>query len=80
MLILFDFECIKCNHREEKLVKRDVRHADCPECGGKMIRVISPVRCKLDGTSGDFPGEAMKWERQHEKAGRQPSETHPNGW
>ena len=79
-LILFDFECIKCNHREEKLVQSDVRHADCPQCSGKMIRVVSPVRCKLEGHSGHFPSAAMKWERQHEIEGRKPSETFPDGW
>jgi putative FmdB family regulatory protein len=70
-LLLFDFECIKCNHRHEKLVKSDVRVQDCPECGAQSYRVISPVRCKLDATSGDFPGATIKWEKQHEKAGRQ---------
>lgn len=70
-LILYDFECIKCNHCEEKLVQSDVRHADCPECGGKMIRKISTPRVALDGTDPGFPDAYDKWARQHEKAGRQ---------
>lgn len=80
MLMLFDFECSHCNHRMEKLVKSDVRHADCPECGGSMYRCISPVRSRLEGISGHFPDAADKWAKQHNKAGRMPSETHPDGW
>lgn len=80
MLILFDFECIKCNHREELLVKRDVRQADCPKCDGKMIRLISPVRSNLEGHTGHFPTAADKWAKKHEVAGRKPSETFPDGW
>lgn len=80
MLILFDFDCVECNHRIEKLVKSDVRHAECPECGGNMYRVISPVRSKLEGISGHFPDAAAKWAKQHEQEGRKPSETNPDGW
>jgi len=37
----------------------------CPECGLPAARLISTPMVKLDGTSGAFPGEAMKWERKH---------------
>ena len=83
MLILFDFKCTKCDHVHEKLVNRNKRGfkiQDCPKCDGVAERVLSPIRCKLEGHSGDFPGAALKWERQHEKAGKAPSETDPSGW
>lgn len=80
MLMLFDFKCTDCNSIEEYLVQSDVKQVSCSHCDGRMSREVSPVRCKLEGTTGSFPGAALKWERQHEKAGRQPSETHPDGW
>ncbi len=80
MLILFDFKCTTCDHRIEKLVKRDVREIECPECGGTMARCISPVRSNLEGLSGHFPDAADKWARMHEKEGRKPSDTNPDGW
>jgi putative FmdB family regulatory protein len=78
--LLLDFKCTVCTHRHEALVDSDVRVSECPECGAEAKRVISPVRCNLEGISGHFPDAAEKWKRQHEKAGRMPSETHPDGW
>lgn len=40
----------------------------CGACGEEAVRIISPIRCSLDGTSGDFPGASIKWAREHEKA------------
>lgn len=37
------------------------------DCGGDAKRIISPVRTHLDGASGDFPGAAIKWARDHER-------------
>lgn len=42
----------------------------CGECGQEAKRIISPIRCKLEGVSGDFPGEAMKWAKRHERAAK----------
>ncbi len=71
MLMLFDFKCPDCHHQCEELVKRDIKHIGCPECGGIMDRVISPTRFKLEGLTGHFPTAADKWARQHEKAARE---------
>jgi len=81
MLILYDFKCDKCGEVEELLLHMRHRN-DHPnhKCGGSMTRVISPVRSNLEGLSGHFPDAADKWAKRHEKAGRQPSETHPKGW
>ena len=80
MLILYDFKCHDCNSTQEVLVLRDTDFVVCKECQGNMTRAISPIRFKLEGHSGHFPTAASKWERQHEKAGREPSETDPSGW
>jgi len=42
----------------------------CGECNLEAKRIISPIRCQLEGVSGDFPDAAAKWARRHEKAAR----------
>lgn len=69
MLRRFDFQC-ENGHVTEHFVKNTIRETECPECGQPSRRLISPVASKLDGTSGDFPGEALKWAKRHEKAAR----------
>jgi putative FmdB family regulatory protein len=69
-LLLFDFECCDCSYASEELVKSSVHTLPCPECGGALVRQISPVRSRLDGTDPGFPDAYDKWARDHEKAGR----------
>ena len=59
----FDFKCCS-GHVHEHYVNSDVREVGCPTCGKTSVRLISKPRIALDGISGDFPGESMKWERQ----------------
>lgn len=63
---LIDVRCVTCN-----TVKEEYGYLDdtfrCGSCGGEAVRIISPIKCQLDGASGDFPGEAMKWAKRHEK-------------
>jgi hypothetical protein len=63
MLRFFDFQCDE-GHIHEAFVDSVVRSNPCPECGKPAARLISTPMVKLDGTSGAFPGEAMKWERK----------------
>lgn len=70
MLILYDFNCQDCGHTQEALVPRDTDAHVCEVCQGNMTRLISPVRCRLDGTDPGFPGAHDKWARQHEQAGK----------
>lgn len=72
-MILYDFECTECGTIFEKLVPSDNRVTPCRVCGNEAKRMISPVHSKLEGWSGDFPGAAMKWEREHTQAGRTPN-------
>ena len=69
MLIVSDYKCQKCDNLFEKFAERDAV-VPCTICNGETKRMIAAPRCKLDGTSGDFPGESMKWARKHEKAAR----------
>jgi len=65
---LFDARCSSCDKVFEAFDRLDAV-VGC-DCGGEAKRIISPVRCRLDGASGDFPGAAIKWTRDHERAAR----------
>lgn len=64
---IFDVKCKDCDKVTEVFGYLDDTF-EC-ECGGEAKHVISPVRCKLNGSSGDFPRAARRWEREHTKAG-----------
>lgn len=64
---IYDFKCPDA-HVTEHLVEADVTRLRC-ECGKEALRIISPVKCQLEGASGDFPGAHFKWVREHESAG-----------
>ena len=66
---IFDFKCSN-NHITERYIDSEEKTIKCPECDKEARRVISGVRFKLD-PFGDYPGEAMKWAKQHEKAAKQ---------
>ena len=40
MYMYFDFKCDTCDHRFEKMVKRDTLPHYCPNCGATTIRKI----------------------------------------
>ena len=63
----YDFKCGEA-HITEQFVDSETRTITCTECGAEAKRLISPVPSKLDGSSGDFPGETIKWAKRHEKA------------
>ncbi len=46
---LHDFECKKCGHEKELLVKTDEKNQNCPECGEKMDKLISSGSFILKG-------------------------------
>jgi len=66
---IFDCRCSKCDNIDE-VFGRFEDSFRCSQCGAESKRIISPIRCSLEGTSGDFPGAPMKWEREHIRAGR----------
>ncbi len=67
---MYDFRCDECDTVHEALAVVDADTDPCPQCQHPAKRIISPVRCKLDPISGDFPGATMKWERDHVKGGQ----------
>jgi len=64
-MILYDWKC-KRGHGFEELTSPTMKELDCPTCGETATRLVSAPRALLDGCSGDFPGAAQKWERQHQ--------------
>lgn len=60
---IYEFVC-EDNHLTERFVDTECRETTCSVCGKSSKRIISTPQVMLDGTSGAFPGEAMKWERK----------------
>lgn len=64
----FDARCDTCGTVEEMFGElSDTFRCGQDGCAGITKRIISPVRCKLDGASGDFPGEHMRWVKRHQR-------------
>jgi Zn finger protein HypA/HybF involved in hydrogenase expression len=61
---IIDVRCRDCGEVHEEFGNLDDTFR-CGSCGGEAKRIISPVRCTLEGVTGDFPGAAIKWERDH---------------
>ena len=68
---LFDVRCTdsQCGAITEAFGRREDSFR-CGACNSTAKRIISPVKCQLEGVSGDFPGASFKWKREHEAAGR----------
>jgi len=70
---VYDFECSKGHITEKFCHGRGELLGACDTCGETLthyMRIVSAPRFTLEGWSGAFPGAAMKWEQQHEKAHR----------
>lgn len=64
---VYDYHCPN-GHTNEHFVQDDApSKVACATCGVTASRTPSAPRVALDGTSGDFPGAAMKWEAKREK-------------
>lgn len=72
MIKVYDFRCNN-GHHFEQFVSQDTETSRCG-CGADAKRIASPTRCSLNGADGGFPGAAMRWEREHEKAGKSASQ------
>ena len=58
---MFEFVC-EDGHISEALVDETVRELACRACGKHSTRIVSSVRCNLEGITGAFPGAYDAWE------------------
>ena len=68
MFKIYDFRCTN-GHVFEEMVESGVTISRCG-CGANATKMVSAPSFHLDGSTGDFPGQHIKWVREHEKAGR----------
>jgi putative FmdB family regulatory protein len=48
---IYEYECKKCGHRFEKILKfSDKQPTKCPECGGKIEQVITAPAVQFKGS------------------------------
>lgn len=66
---IYDVRCTECSEITEAFGYADDPFR-CGECGSGAKRIISPVRSKLEGVSGDFPSAAKKWADKHRQAAK----------
>jgi len=71
MFKIYDFRCTN-GHVFEEMVESGVTTSRFG-CGANATKMVSAPSFHLDGSTGDFPGQHMKWVREHEKAGRKKS-------
>jgi hypothetical protein len=60
---MYEFKC-EDGHISEALVDDTVRELSCRACGKPSTRIVSSVRCNLEGITGAFPGAYHSWERK----------------
>ena len=65
-MMIFDFRCESCDEVSEGFVSSSTKTIKC-DCGGTANKIISPVRIKLDGTSGDFSSAHSQWAKKRAK-------------
>ena len=48
---LYEYECVKCGHRFEKIEKFSGPHTKkCPQCGGKVERLVASPAIQFKGS------------------------------
>lgn len=68
MIKVYDFRCSN-GHHFEQFVDERTETSRCG-CGANGKRIQSATKCILNGADAGFPGAAMKWAKDHEKAAR----------
>lgn len=70
---IYEFECQKCEHWKEILSSKAKKSIKCPNCKGKMKRVMSGSSAHFKGAgfhSTDYPsGREDRIKKEMQKAG-----------
>lgn len=86
---LFEYKCVKCGHRFEKIEGHNASETKkCPKCGAKAERQISASAIQFKGTgwyvtdyggkSGNAPSSESSGDGESKKAGDKGAETKPS--
>lgn len=67
MKMLNDYYCQECDFTFEEFGENT---CSCPKCSSSVKKIISPIRFKLEGVSGDFPTAYDKWTKDHERSAK----------
>ncbi|MCD0463571.1 FmdB family zinc ribbon protein [Roseiconus lacunae] len=53
---LYEYDCSKCNHQVEVLVRNSEEKPECPECGGhELVRLMSATAAPNMNGSKSLP-------------------------
>jgi putative FmdB family regulatory protein len=64
---IFEYECLKCGKRTEKLQRNGDAPLDaCPDCGGKVTKLVSAPMIQFKG-SGWYITDYQKKDKQTEE-------------
>jgi len=71
-LPLYEYECQKCGRRHERIEKVSGPHLKrCPDCGGKLERLVAPPAIQFKGSGWyvtDYAGKSSGGSSSSEKA------------
>ena len=63
---LYEYQCKKCKHRFEKILKFSDKHiSKCPECGGPVEQLISAPAVQFKGSGWYVTDYAKKSSAPH---------------
>jgi putative FmdB family regulatory protein len=78
---LYEYECVKCAHRFEKIEKVDAPHRQkCPKCGARAERLLAPPAIHFKGSGWyvtDYGGRSAPKEHSDGKEANEAKETRP---
>lgn len=60
---IYEFEC-ECGNWIEELFTKPKKSVRCPECGSKMVRIISPTNFQLRGRGWARDSYGLKEEKK----------------
>jgi len=60
---IYEFSCTDGCGVFEEYIDENIMVELCPTCGALSNRIVSAVRSKLEGFTGDFPDAHARWSR-----------------
>ncbi len=77
---LYEYQCKKCKHRFEKILKFSDKHiSKCPECGGPVEQLLSAPAVQFKGSGWYVTDYAKKSSAPHSTSSSSESESGTKG-